>query len=200
MKILFLGDSITDAGRFNDPEGLGTGYVRLVKEALKEDIVINKGVSGERTNEILKRLNNDVLTNDFETIFILAGINDVWFHFASPYKTTTTIIKNNYEMIINEVKKNKPDAKIVMLSPFAYQSEKFYEKWFVFLNETIDLIKSLAKKHQAKYLNLQEVLNKNLTKYKKDELLHDGVHPTEIGHQIIRDEILKIITNLKSVQ
>ena len=32
--IVFIGDSITDAGRREDPEGLGHGYVRLVADEL----------------------------------------------------------------------------------------------------------------------------------------------------------------------
>ena len=43
-KMIFLGDSITDAGRFYDKEGLGHGYVRLLADHLGEHAhLINRG-------------------------------------------------------------------------------------------------------------------------------------------------------------
>ncbi|MEQ3216017.1 hypothetical protein AAA088_08205 [Hominifimenecus microfluidus] len=42
--MIFLGDSITDAGRFYDKEGLGHGYVRLLADHLGEHAhLINRG-------------------------------------------------------------------------------------------------------------------------------------------------------------
>ena len=63
MKILFIGDSITDAGRnYGDPADLGEGYVSLLAEKLrplyedKQFTFVNRGVSGSRIADILARL------------------------------------------------------------------------------------------------------------------------------------------------
>src|SRR5690625_5785114 len=52
--ILFIGDSITDCSRAQDPDGLGYGYVRLIAEhfAAHEPTatVVNRGISGNREN------------------------------------------------------------------------------------------------------------------------------------------------------
>lgn len=36
-RMIFIGDSITEEGRFDDPEGIGYGYVRLIRDFLATD-------------------------------------------------------------------------------------------------------------------------------------------------------------------
>ena len=54
--LLFIGDSITDCGRREDPEELGHGYVRLLAEhfAAHEPTatVINRGISGNKVADL----------------------------------------------------------------------------------------------------------------------------------------------------
>lgn len=48
--ILFIGDSITDSGRQAEPEEIGDGYVRLIRDHLicqspaNAPVIINKGI------------------------------------------------------------------------------------------------------------------------------------------------------------
>lgn len=56
MRILFQGDSITDAGRsYSDNKNLGFGYARLVEASLGFDEpnheFFNRGISGMFTQE-----------------------------------------------------------------------------------------------------------------------------------------------------
>ncbi len=197
MKILFQGDSITDANRFNDLENLGYGYVRLVKEELNSDVIINRGISGDRTNEVLKRYHKDICLIDFDVIFILLGINDVWHHFALNNKTNINTIKSNYEQILKNIKNDKPNAQIVLITPFAYPSNIFLKEWFSFLNEVKEEIVNLSKKYQSYLIEMQEVLDNNLNDFSELEILHDGVHPTSFGHNIIKTEIIKVIKTIK---
>ena len=88
MKILFIGDSITDADRDrNDPAGLGTGYVSLFAEKLAplyEDtqfVFVNRGVSGDRIFDIAARLDG-CLAEKADIVVLLAGINDVWHKYT----------------------------------------------------------------------------------------------------------------------
>ena len=62
MRILFQGDSITDAGRSReDLTDLGPGYPRYAAALLRERhpdrewTFINRGVSGNRTGDLLAR-------------------------------------------------------------------------------------------------------------------------------------------------
>src|SRR5690606_33196065 len=81
---VFIGDSITDCGRRDDSEGLGNGYVRLIRDHLlarspaRAPQVINKGISGDRILELSARWEADVIAAHPTVLSIKIGINDVW--------------------------------------------------------------------------------------------------------------------------
>ena len=77
-RIVFLGDSITQAGA--GPKG----YVTVVREAIAghhPDLgveVIGAGISGNKVPDLEQRLERDVLSKKPTLVFIYIGINDVW--------------------------------------------------------------------------------------------------------------------------
>ncbi len=76
-KIAFLGDSITAQG-WSDP----AGYVRLVIAGLKANGVeaepIPAGIGGHKSNNMLARLQKDVLDKKPHWMTLSCGVNDVW--------------------------------------------------------------------------------------------------------------------------
>ena len=98
-KVAFLGDSITQQGQDRNNPG---GYVQLVGSGLvangvKIDI-IGAGISGHKSNDMLKRLDKDVLSKHPQWMTLSCGVNDVW-HGAKgvpleDYKTNITAIVN----------------------------------------------------------------------------------------------------------
>jgi lysophospholipase L1-like esterase len=76
-KIAFLGDSIT-AGGWGNP----AGYVRLVVAGLAANGVnvepIPAGISGHKSNQMLERLERDVLAKKPQWMTLSCGVNDVW--------------------------------------------------------------------------------------------------------------------------
>ncbi|MBC8039061.1 MAG: SGNH/GDSL hydrolase family protein [Opitutaceae bacterium] len=94
-SIAFLGDSITAGGAASPG-----GYVRLVASGLAAqgiDItVIPAGISGHKSDQMLSRLDNDVLSKKPTWMTLSCGVNDVW-HGAKgipldAYKTNITAI------------------------------------------------------------------------------------------------------------
>src|SRR5690554_5891653 len=83
-RLLFIGDSITDCGRRQDPEGIGSGYPRLVRDYLSAKdpdnapVVLNTGISGNRVTCLQERWKTDVLDLKPDVLSIKIGINDVW--------------------------------------------------------------------------------------------------------------------------
>ena len=95
--LAFLGDSITQFGK-DTP----SGYVRLVVSGLEANgIKVNPifaGISGHKSNDMLARVDRDVLTKDPKpaVMTLSCGVNDVW-HGArgvelEPYKENITAI------------------------------------------------------------------------------------------------------------
>ena len=67
IKILFQGDSITDAMRFRESEEYrGSGYATLVSAKLgfsypNKYEFINRGISGDRIVDVLARIKKDAI-------------------------------------------------------------------------------------------------------------------------------------------
>ena len=81
---LFVGDSITDCGRRDDPERLGNGYVRLVRDWLlarspaDAPRVLNRGVGGDESKHLAARWDADVIAASPDVLSVMVGVNDVW--------------------------------------------------------------------------------------------------------------------------
>jgi len=77
QKIAFLGDSITQGGARNQ-----MGYCRLVIDGLKQHGVaaemIPAGISGHKSNQMLARLQKDVIDKKPDWMTLSCGVNDVW--------------------------------------------------------------------------------------------------------------------------
>ena len=75
-KIAFLGDSITAAGKRKG------GYCQLVLAALKdqgvEAVPVFAGIGGHKSNQMLARLERDVLRHKPDWMTLSCGVNDVW--------------------------------------------------------------------------------------------------------------------------
>lgn len=76
-KLAFLGDSITQGGA-----GHPGGYVRLVISGLAANDLkvepIPAGISGHKSNQMLERLERDVLSKKPTWMTLSCGVNDVW--------------------------------------------------------------------------------------------------------------------------
>ena len=76
-SLAFLGDSITQQGQ----ESPG-GYVSLVLRSLAVEGVyvkpVKAGVSGHKSNDMLARLDRDVLAKKPKVMTLSCGVNDVW--------------------------------------------------------------------------------------------------------------------------
>ena len=76
-KIVFMGDSITAEGW-----GKPAGYVRLVIAGLKANGVeaeaLPAGISGHKSNQMLARLEKDVLSKKPQWMTLSCGVNDAW--------------------------------------------------------------------------------------------------------------------------
>ncbi len=90
-RLVFIGDSITDAARDVSaesspwlPNGLGSGYVsrvwaRLTAACPEAGIrVFNKGISGNTVRDVSARWQIDVLDLQPDVLCLMIGINDVW--------------------------------------------------------------------------------------------------------------------------
>jgi lysophospholipase L1-like esterase len=186
-KIGFLGDSITQAG-WGNPKG----YVHLVIDGLAANGVkveaVPAGISGHKSNDMLKRVENDVLSKKPQWMTLSCGVNDVW-HGArgvnlEDYKKNITAIldkaaASNVKVvittatIIHEDLKSPENAK---LAPYN------------------DFLRTVAAERKAPLADLNGMFQERIkteNKPGKNTVTSDGVHMNAEGDKIMARGILK---------
>ncbi|HHW79198.1 MAG TPA: SGNH/GDSL hydrolase family protein [Acholeplasmataceae bacterium] len=190
MKILFQGDSITDAARLNSKDGLGTGFVKIIKEKYPNLEIINKGISGNRTHDLLFRWDEDTINIKPDFLVLLAGINDIWHKYLHNKPTNYEEFTINYRSLIEESINKIPNVKIILIEPFALPIGKYDKSWDEELKLQQKIVGKLANKYDLPLIKMQSIINDNLRKYKMEEILYDGIHPSDQGHKIIAESII----------
>ena len=203
IRLVFQGDSITDAGRDRrNYHDLGFGYPKYAAELIRNDHpdtqfeFINFGISGNRTCELFDRLYNDGIAFQPDVISFLIGINDVW-HRYSPAKILTTDeqIALNYREILKRIKR-ETNAKIVILSPYVLDAEdKAHMK--ADLETVLPIIRDLAREYADVYIPLDELFEQAM-KTQPAPMFYsdDGVHPNENGSKFIGECYARAVKDL----
>ena len=192
IKIVFQGDSITDAGRDKrNYHDAGQGYPKYASEALAENFpeidfeFINFGISGNRTSQLFDRLYKDGIAFQPDVISVLIGINDIWHRYGGErIATTDEQFALNYRCILERLKR-ETNAKIVMLAPFLLDAEP-YEGMRADLERMLPVVRALAKEFADVYVPLDEYFEEAL-KVQPEPLYYskDGVHPNDNGRMFI---------------
>lgn len=192
MRILFQGDSITDAGRDRrNYFDLGKGYAKVASEQIKsahpdKDIeFINLGIGGNRSDQLFDRLYKDAIELQPDIISILIGINDIWHRYGSEkIATTDAQFELNYTTILEELKA-KTNAKIMIMSPYLLDCEG-KDAMREDLKTMLPIVRRLAKKYADVYVPLDEYFDEAL-KTMPEPMYYskDGVHPNENGAAFI---------------
>ena len=211
-RILFQGDSITDCERNrNDVYATGTGYPLMVKGQIGNEYpgefeFINKGISGNRIVDIYARIKEDIINLKPDYLSILIGVNDVWHELAGRCNGVEAgKFERIYEMLISEILEALPDTKIMILEPFVLEasattaSESEPHRWEYFKTEVslrAAAAKRIAEKYGLAYVELQKKFDDACKLSQNDYWLRDGVHPTPMGHWIIKEEWVKTFKQL----
>lgn len=210
-RILFQGDSITDCGRSRDNfDAVGTGYPLLVKAFLGKDHPLefdfqNRGVSGNRVVDVYARIKADIINLKPDYMSILIGVNDIWHELSNRNGVAPDKFEKIYSMLIEEIKEALPDTKIMILEPFCLKGtatddcEAIPDKWSKFRGGTeqrAERAKKVAERYGLKFIPLQQLFDEAAQNTPTSYWLVDGVHPTAMGHELIKREWLKAFKSI----
>lgn len=209
--ILFQGDSITDAGRSREGEQWGGyGYPTMVKGQLGYEnpgkyVFYNRGISGNRVVDLYARIKQDMINLKPDYMSILIGVNDVWHEFGRHNGVDAVKYEKIYGMLIEEIKEALPDIKIMILEPFVLpgtgtqSTEEEPGKWECFKAEVqkrAAAAKRVAEAYGLPFVALQHRFDEACTKAEPTYWLMDGVHPTAMGHDLIKRAWLETFAQL----
>ena len=196
MRILFQGDSITDCGRRREGANpLGSGYPMMVMGQLgleypSAHAYINRGISGNRSVDLYARIKADILNLKPDFISILLGVNDVWHEFDGDNGVDADKFYRIYCMLIEEIKSELPAVQILIMEPFCLKgsaTEAYYDEFRAEVEKRACMAKKVAETYGLTFLPLQGELDALADIMPPSELLADGVHPTPIGHTVLKN-------------
>ncbi|MBQ4153450.1 MAG: GDSL family lipase, partial [Oscillospiraceae bacterium] len=134
-RVLFQGDSITDAGRDRERfDHLGAGYPKFVAGHLDFEEpgayeCLNRGISGNRIVDVYARIKRDIINLAPDYMSLLIGVNDVWHEVNHQNGVDAEKFERIYDMLIGEVKEALPEIKIMIMSPYVIKGTATEEKW-----------------------------------------------------------------------
>ena len=199
-RIVCLGDSITQGG-----EGPG-GYVWLFRHyltALYPDQnmeVLNAGISGHKSTDMLARFQRDVLDKKPDMVTISVGVNDVWHGFYDnhpmgdgPKGIPLDDYRKNVEEMVTMAE--KANVKVVILSTTVIH-EDLENRENAKLVGYNGALHDLARKHKALFVDYQKPFQALIKTYRsqtgaRDLLLTgDGVHMNPLGNKVMAYTLL----------
>jgi lysophospholipase L1-like esterase len=118
-QIVAIGDSITQGG----------GYLRDIDAVLARQYpdlkipkVINKGISGQKAEDLIARFDRDVVQLKPAVVTISIGINDVWHRMGQPHdEKILATYKENVAKMVDAAQ--KAGIKVILLTPTVIQED-----------------------------------------------------------------------------
>lgn len=205
LRVLFQGDSITDAGRDKENQrpntvaGLGNGYSFLASARLFEmfpqrDLrIYNRGISGNKVHQLAERWQEDAIDLRPDILSIMIGVNDHWHTLGGSYDGTSAVYKNDYDELLHRTVKELPSVKLIICEPFILTDVDNinHEEWIPVFDEYRSISRELAVKYDAVFVPFQSVFDQALTLAPAEYWAADGVHPSLAGAQLMADAWIK---------
>lgn len=199
-RIVCLGDSITEQG-----EQPG-GYVWLVRHYLSNLYpsagieVLNAGISGHKSTDMLARYQRDVLDKKPDLITISVGVNDVWHGFFDnhpkgdgPNGIPLDEYRRNVESMVSQGE--KAGARVVILSATVI-GENLTNAENRKAEDYNRALENIARKHNALFVSFQKPFRSLIQSYRRGTgardllLTTDGVHMNALGNSVMAHTLL----------
>lgn len=176
-KIIFLGDSITDAGHDLQmaPEGqsrLGDGYVSRIAAMLGVDEVDTADREGP------------------DMVSILVGCNDAAVCMNTGRTLDETGFAEGYRKLLRRIREGTR-ARIVCMGPFIFPWPLEYRNWIPLIREIEEVERAAATEAGALFIPLHDLLSREAGIAGYDRITVDGVHLTGRGAELIAREWLR---------
>jgi len=171
--IIFLGDSITELGNW--------------KTLLSEFDIVNYGVSGDKTYQIIDRV-DELFDKEVHQLFLLVGINDL-----GENRLVTDILKD-YAKLINLLSNNNVASSIHLVSVLPIQSN-LWDKLEMTSENIINLnsgIMNLSRDNNLSFVNIYSMFT-DVRNELKEEYTTDGLHLNSEGYEVYAQEIRKYL-------
>ena len=184
---VFIGDSLT----FGYGVPKNKNWVSKLQGLLDYNI-INKGINGNTTVDMLNRFSKDVSFHNPNSIFIMGGTNDLLSN-----RSLNSIIQNIEVMIkesliiTSKVVIGIPPNIIGKDAHKLFSPSSTYDYCEKELPKLRDALIKLSNKYNIKYLDFYKLTSENLS----INIFSDGIHLNILGQNLLFDYSKKILSN-----
>ncbi|GAA2050764.1 SGNH/GDSL hydrolase family protein [Leifsonia soli] len=207
QRLVFAGDSITDAGRDrSDDRSLGDGYVAMIAAELAaqgaDAVVINRGIAGDRAADLERRWERDVLAEHPDVLTVYVGVNDMWRRFDSDDPTTAAAFEATYRRLLEPLEAGPlatgplAAGPLVLIEPYFVPVHAEQRGWLDDLDEKRAGVARLARETGASLVLLHDRMTRAADENGTAAIAPDGVHPTPAGSRIIADAWLAAFSDV----
>jgi lysophospholipase L1-like esterase len=192
QRLVFIGDSITDAGRREPPAApYGRGYVALARAlllarypALGLDI-LNRGIGGNTVRNLATRWEEDVIRLRPDWLSVKIGINDVWRAVAGKQAEAVPLEEYaaTYERLLQQTRQETA-ARLILVEPYVIEPER-NDPFRALMDQYLPVVHKLAEQFGAILIRTQSAFDEALAAQPATYWAADRVHPDLPGHAVI---------------
>lgn len=199
QRIVFIGDSITDAGRRGDSAPYGNGYMALVRAfvmARYPELDLqweNRGVSGDTIRHLAARWEQDVIALEPDWLSVKIGINDVWRKYGQ--RPDEAVPVDEYEETLRRLLQRAVDAtgcRLIVAEPYVIERSTS-DPQLVDTIEMAQVARRIANELGAVSVRTQEAFDAVLQHSEPSDWAADRIHPNLAGHAVIAQAFLRAI-------
>lgn len=195
---VFAGDSITEADRDEDPDGLGWGWVREIAEAVPGLTVVNRGVGGSVVADLRRRWATDVLDLNPQIVTVQIGVNDTRHRYSRNEAVEVGRFAGDLEAIVDAAAE-QADA-VLLMEPFLIPLDDELRRWrHEDLLAKAAAARALGRRPGVAFVELDAALTEAGRIHGMAAVAADGIHPTGLGHSVLAQAWLAAATQLGAV-
>jgi len=200
QTILFIGDSITDAGRLEPAyRPFGYGYVHFVANMLLATYphfdlnIVNMGINGNTVRSLKARWEKDCIKYHPDILSVLIGVNDMWRQHMEPARLPEAVYPGEYELTYRQLLSRttqQTNCQLVLMEPFMFCVDPG-NKMFRDLQAYVHIVRGLAEEFDAVLVPLQAQVDEQVRQVPPEKWAADSVHPCVWAHAWIAQRWLE---------
>jgi lysophospholipase L1-like esterase len=198
-RIVFIGDSITDAGRRTEYPPYGNGYVNLIRAFVAARYPelrlswVNHGLSGDTVRDLAARWERDAISARPDWLSVNIGINDVRRAFDGDPAAAVPI--DEYESTLRSLLRRAVDAtgcRLILAEPYLIEPDRG-EAQRAESDRYGLVVRGLAVEFDAVNVPTQEAFDRVLEASRPTDWAPDRIHPDLPGHAVIAQAYLSAL-------
>ena len=203
QRVVFIGDSITDAGRRDAAPPLGGGYVGVVRGFLAARYphhrltIVNRGVGGDTVRHLAVRWAEDAIGPRPDWLSVGIGINDVWRDFGENRHEAVPLpeYRETLRSLLSRAQ-DETGCRLIVMEPYVIEPDRT-DPMRARMDEYGLAAREVAAALDAVNVRTQAAFDTVLATTSPADWAADRVHPNVAGHAVIADAFLSAVGALR---